>query len=305
MVMLYFINDQYTPLFEAQVKELSINKELITYQVNRDNILSVASDLNSIDLFNNERLFVLYNLDFFYLKKHSFLKKQVETILHALNICPEDIIIVLTKPLDYKNNFFQQLDQKCQYIDIQKTEQSINDYLAKVINLYQIKITTENLNILKYNLDNDIVAISSELVKLSTFNLEITAKIIAELSYKTVSANAFKLIEYIITKRNDSARNLFKQLIEDGEDPFGLLGLCAKQIQFYYQVKILMATQSQKQIISRLNANPYRVSITMKVLQNIPIKSIRQIYINIAKTDYQIKNGLLQADFIIDNIIQY
>ncbi len=302
--MIYFIHSINEEFLTKQIKLLTANTQLIEFSLEPNNAIDLTNEINSIDLFNDNRSFILYNANFFQIKSHKFKKKELEHLMSAINQTDDIIIINLSKPINFKNNYVNGILKK-EYIELVDEDKVINYFLESFINNNQIIISPNELNKIKYNLGNNLLAIENELIKLQNFNNNgpITAKSIDDFGISTVEANSFNLLDLILKGDEENAKALYEHILTGGTNPVSLLGLISTQIRFIYQVKILNEKHSASEITQILKANNYRVKITLKQINRYSIHHLSGFYLKVAQLDYQIKSGNLNQDLIIDYLL--
>lgn len=302
--MVYFIhsiNDEY---FSKQVALLTKNSQMIEFDLEPNRLISVINEIKTIDLFNEKRSFLLNNANFFQIKSHKFKKKEVEHFIEAINTSEDTIIINLSKKINYKNNYINSILKK-EYIELIDEEKVGSYFLNLFIENQEILIGKQELDLIKYNLNNNILAIENELLKLQSFmnNTPITIDTINEFGISSVEANSFNLLELILKGKHQQAKNLYDHIIIGGTNPVSLLGLVSTQVRFLYQVKILSEKHNAYEISQVLKANNYRVKITLKQVNTYSIHHLSNFYLKIAQLDFLIKSGKLNQELIFDYLL--
>ncbi len=302
--MVYFIHSINEEFLTKQIKLLTGDTQLIEFSLEPNNVIDLTNEINSIDLFNDNRAFILHNANFFQIKSHKFKKKELEHLMHAINSTHDIIIISLSKPINFKNNYVNGVFKK-EYIELVDEDKVVNYFLNFFIEHQQITISPSELNRIKYNLNNNLLAIENELIKLHNFNNhgQISTKSIEEFGISTVEANSFNLLDLILKGDEIEAKNLYEHILIGGTNPVSLLGLISTQIRFIYQVKILNEKHSASEITQILKANNYRVKITLKQINRYSIHHLSGFYLKVAQLDYQIKSGKLNQELIIDYLL--
>ena len=199
-----------------------------------------------------------------------------------------------------KKKYFKSILCECNYIEINDDQNGIDNYINSILNLYSIDIDANTLNLIKNNLDNDLLSVKNELIKLSTFCNPITKDIVREFSYSSLKSNGFKLIEYIINDKRVLANSLFEKLLEDGQDPFTIIGLCISQIGTISCIKLLSESKSQNSISKELSLNEYRVKMVLSSTRNTSKRKILTIIIKFAELDIKMKQGLINPELALE-----
>ncbi len=302
--MLTFIYYEKEELLNQQVKYMLDDTELVEYILEPNNVLNLVNEINSIDIFGTKKTYLIHGANFFQIKSHKFKKKELELLLEAIKNSQDSIIIALTKALNFKNVHVNAFTDR-NYIDISDEKKVADYFINEFIATEQIIIDQQNLELLKYNLDHNYLLIKQELLKLANYTnfSPILREHIEHFGVKTIEANAFDLLAYLLNNYIKQAHNLFNDIINDGNNPVSILALLSIQVRFSYQVKMLSDTHSASEIASMLKANPYRVKITLKNLNRISIHQITKLYLNCANIDYLIKSGKLNQELVFDYLL--
>lgn len=302
--MLTFIYYEKEELLHQHVKTMLGDSELVEFTLEPSNTLTLVNEINSIDIFGTPKTYVIHGANFFQIKSHKFKKKELPILIDTLKNSRDQIIITLTKAINFKNVHVNSFTER-NYIDLSDEKKVSNHYIAEFIQNNNINIDDQQLLALKYNLDNNFLLLKNELLKLANYtNFQaITSEVINQFGVKTVESNAFDLLGLILTKDITRARHLYEDITNEGTNPVSTLGLLSSQIRFSYQVKMLSDMHSAGDIASLLKANPYRVKITLNNLNKVSIHQINAFYLNCAKIDFLIKSGRLNQELIFDYLI--
>ncbi len=298
--MIYIIFNSEDTLYNHKIRDISTSKELESLNCINLGLIQVVNKILAIDIFNQEKIYELTEVDFFTIKKSKFATKEINIFIKALEKTNYDIVIKIKKKLDINNIYFKSILCECNYIEINDDQNGIDNYINSILNLYSIDIDANTLNLIKNNLDNDLLSVKNELIKLSTFCNPITKDIVREFSYSSLKSNGFKLIEYIINDKRVLANSLFEKLLEDGQDPFTIIGLCISQIGTISCIKLLSESKSQNSISKELSLNEYRVKMVLSSTRNTSKRKILTIIIKFAELDIKMKQGLINPELALE-----
>ena len=124
---------------------------------------------------------------------------------------------------------------------------------------------------------------------------------------KTLQDNIFDLTQMILQRRIDQARALVKDLRLQGEDEIKLIAILLSQFRMFSQVKIFSEEgQSESQIVTSLSElsgrkiNPYQVKFALRDSRRISLAFLKQAMMILIETDYAIKNGSYDKDYLFD-----
>lgn len=258
----------------------NIGKEsIITYDLDLDTFDNVLIDLNTVSLFNDTKCIIC---------KNACNIKELDSFKEYLKHETNNILILIMK--DSKDN--KELSKLCKnIIDLSKID--LEDYVKKELKEY--KISPLNINLLINNCNNNFNRVVQEVEKLKMYKYEekeITRDDINLLIKKNLDSNIFDLIDYINKGNRKEAYRVYNELIKNNEVPVKILVTLANNYRLIYQVKVLVNSKSDKEIMEMLNIKKEgRLYILKKQAYNFTSNRLLKIIKELAKTDFNIKSG--------------
>lgn len=259
----------------------NIGKESITtYDLDLDTFDNVLIDLNTVSLFNDIKCIIC---------KNAYNIKEFDSFKEYLKHETNNILILIMK--DSKDN--KELFKLCKnIIDLSKID--LEDYVKKELKEY--KISPLNINLLINNCNNNFNRVVQEVEKLKMYKYEekeITRDDINLLIKKNLDSNIFDLIDYINKGNRKEAYRIYNELIKNNEAPVKILVTLANNYRLIYQVKVLVNSKSDKEIMEMLNIKKEgRLYILKKQTYNFTSNRLLKIIKELAKTDFNIKSGI-------------
>lgn len=259
----------------------NIGKESITtYDLDLDTFDNVLIDLNTVSLFNDTKCIIC---------KNAYNIKEFDSFKEYLKHETNNILILIMK--DSKDN--KELFKLCKnIIDLSKID--LEDYVKKELKEY--KISPLNINLLINNCNNNFNRVVQEVEKLKMYKYEekeITRDDINLLIKKNLDSNIFDLIDYINKGNRKEAYRVYNELIKNNEAPVKILVTLANNYRLIYQVKVLVNSKSDKEIMEMLNIKKEgRLYILKKQTYNFTSNRLLKIIKELAKTDFNIKSGI-------------
>lgn len=258
----------------------NIGKESITtYDLDLDTFDNVLIDLNTVSLFNDTKCIIC---------KNAYNIKEFDSFKEYLKYETNNILILIMK--DSKDN--KELFKLCKnIIDLSKID--LENYVKKELKEY--KISPLNINLLINNCNNNFNRVVQEVEKLKMYKYEekeITRDDINLLIKKNLDSNIFDLIDYINKGNRKEAYRVYNELIKNNEAPVKILVTLANNYRLIYQVKVLVNSKSDKEIMEMLNIKKEgRLYILKKQTYNFTSNRLLKIIKELAKTDFNIKSG--------------
>ena len=161
------------------------------------------------------------------------------------------------------------------------------------------KIDYQSINEISSRLSGNTKVIDSELEKLYLYKLNdkvINLEDVKNVITKYEDNNVFKLVDAVIKKDKRKIFNLYKESLNNKEEPVVILTMLANQFRLMYECKVLYEkNMSFKDIASLLKEHPYRVQLSVGNSNNVSKKELKRIILKLAETDYQIKTGITEG----------
>ena len=279
------------------VKENSIDKESISsYDLETDNIMSALEDINTLSIFSNKKLVIVYNIESLIKKDDKNNDLYVSELIKYLNNQSDNILIITGKSLPNRKKLIASFDSFS--TKIEATNFDINSYIKELLNGYEM--SNNDIELLKTYCSNDLSRIKNEIEKLKIYKLEekqITRDDIESLVKKDLDKTIFDLINSVEKGTKNRSFDIYKELKEQNEEDMKILSMLANNYRLIYQIKNLTYTKTDNEIKEILGiANPKRISILRSKGYNYTNKDLENILSFLADLDYKIKNGLMDKE---------
>jgi DNA polymerase III subunit delta len=279
------------------VKDNNINKESISsYDLETNNIFNVLEDINTLNIFSDKKLVIVYNIEFLVKKDDKNNDLYVSELIKYLNNQSDNILIISGKSLPNRKKLLVAFDSFSTKIEVDNFD--INSYIKELLNGY--RISNNDIELLKTYCSNDLLRIKNELEKLKLYRLDdkqITRDDIEFLVKKDLDKTIFDLINSVEKGTKNRSFDIYKELKEQNEEDMKILSMLANNYRLIYQVKNLTYTKTDDEIKEILGiANPKRISVLRNKGYNYTNKDLEDILIFLAELDYKIKTGLIDKE---------
>ncbi|MBO1161873.1 DNA polymerase III subunit delta [Streptococcus thermophilus] len=135
----------------------------------------------------------------------------------------------------------------------------------------------------------------------------ISSQDIMEAIPKSLQDNIFDMTQLLLRGQIQDVRELVHDLRLQGEDEIKLIAVMLGQFRTYLQVKLLSAQgKSEQQIVSSLSdylsrkVNPFQVRYAIRDSRHLSVAFLKTTIKTLVETDYQIKTGTLDKDYLLD-----
>lgn len=280
------------------MKENNIETKII-YNYSDINIEDVIEECSYTDLFGNKKIVILNECVFLTGKEtleNELLNKYIEN--------PNNDVILIFKIVCEKLDERKKLVKLIKSKSITKEfkildDKNINDYINAYFKEMGYKIDYQSINEISSRLSGNTKVIDSELEKLYLYKLNdkvINLEDVKNVITKYEDNNVFKLVDAVIKKDKRKIFNLYKESLNNKEEPVVILTMLANQFRLMYECKALYEkNMSFKDIASLLKEHPYRVQLSVGNSNNVSKKELKRIILKLAETDYQIKTGITEG----------
>jgi len=154
---------------------------------------------------------------------------------------------------------------------------------------------------------NDLWALANELDKLAVAapNGVITEAQVRELSPVMRDQKGYYLKDAVLEKRADDSEKLLHDLLEQGDNPQGIIGMIAAAFrQIAIARGMLDAGQSTQAIAHALNVKQYPAEKLAGLAERYPIERLRAAYRRIVAADFDHKSGLCEEALSVELLVE-
>ena len=275
--------------------------------------VDVELDLVSLPFFADEKIVILdHLLDLTTAKKRYLTDEELKQFESYLERPSEStrLVIFAEGKLDSKRRLVKLLKRDAQIIEAATPkEQDLKRYFSSQAQEMGLQFVGDALDQLLLKSGYDFGDLQKNLAFLKAYKEDgqIRLEDIEEAVPKTLQDNIFDLTQMILQRRIDQARALVKGLRLQGEDEIKLIAILLSQFRMFSQVKIFSEEgQSESQIVTSLSElsgrkiNPYQVKFALRDSRRISLTFLRQAMMILIETDYAIKNGSYDKDYLFD-----
>lgn len=273
----------------------------------------VELDLVSLPFFADEKIVILdHLLDLTTTKKRYLTDEELKQFESYLESPSEStrLVIFAEGKLDSKRRLVKLLKRDAQIIEAASPkEQDLKRYFSSQAQEMGLQFVGDALDQLLLKSGYDFGELQKNLAFLQAYKEDgqISLEDIEEAVPKTLQDNIFDLTQMILQRRIDPARTLVKDLRLQGEDEIKLIAILLSQFRMFSQVKIFSEEgQTESQIVTSLSElsgrkiNPYQVKFALRDSRRISLAFLKQAMMIFIETDYAIKNGSYDKDYLFD-----
>ena len=289
---------QYSQAKEKFLKQIGFDPSDLTYSyfdMSETDYQDAELDLESMPFFADEKVVIFDHFADMTTAKKSYLdEKELKRLENYLESPVETTRLVLMSA--------GKLDGKRRLV-------KLRTYFQKQAHQEGLTFDTGVFEELLIKSNFDFSDVQKNLAFLKGYKTEgnISSQDIAEAIPKSLQDNIFDMTQLLIRGQIQSVRELVHDLRLQGEDEIKLIAVMLGQFRTYLQVKLLSAQRkSEQQIVSSLSdylgrkVNQFQVRFALRDSRPLSVAFLKMTIKILVETDYQIKTGTLDKDYLFD-----
>ncbi|HFI0270691.1 TPA: DNA polymerase III subunit delta [Streptococcus suis] len=273
----------------------------------------VDLDLVSLPFFSDEKVVILdYFADLTTDKKRYLTDDELKQFEAYLENPVETTRLIILAPgkLDSKRRLVKLLKRDGLVLEANPLkEMELKNHFQNEVGRLGLRMDPDVFHYLMVKSNFDFSEVSKNLVFLQSYrgqNAISLADIDAAIP-KTLQDNIFDLTQLVLQSKMDEANHLVRDLRLQGEDEIKLIAIMLTQFRTYLQVQILHEQgRGEQQIVTALSdlsgrkINPYQVKYALRDSRNLSVGFLKKVVKLLIETDYQIKTGQFDKDYLFD-----
>lgn len=273
----------------------------------------VDLDLVSLPFFSDEKIVILDYFSDLITDKKRYLTDEELKAFEAYLENPSDttrLIICVQGKLDSKRRLVKLLKRDARIFECNEMKEGeLRSYFQKEVGRMGLTMDKAIFESLLVKSNFEFSEVSKNLTFLASYKADkvITLEDIEVAIPKTLQDNLFDLIQFLLKRQTDMARNLVHDLRLQGEDEIKLIAVLLNQFRMFLQVQILLQEgRNEQQIVTDLSdilgrrLNPYQVKFALRDSRGLSLHFLKQALALLIETDYQIKSGTYDKEYLFD-----
>jgi DNA polymerase III subunit delta len=269
---MYFFDETEKRLKDAMPDAAA--SELTTFDLDETPVEAVIEEADTFPFFCDRKLIVARNCSF--LKAADKGKEKVEhdldRLMDWLAHPPESAVVLFLAPyekLDARKKVVKAFRKHAVCLDAERLKtHDVETWIKQEVSRLGSSITDSAVRTLIETAGEDLVRLRSELEKLALYagaGKDIGEDTVSLLVAKTPEDDAFKLLDAYMQGDSSRALTIYRDLLQNKEEPIRLNALLANQVRLMIQVNALKKKgYQQHQIAKQLKVHPYRVKLILE-----------------------------------------
>ena len=311
--MLYLIygNQPYTiqHRFKSIAKDVLVTPDEMNYiklDASEVDFQTIIDEATLVPLGYDQKVVVVEHCDFL-VKESKALKdsKEYKEFLSFLSSLDETITLILTvyeSDIDKKSSVVAIAEEKGRVLYLGPvSEDQWLEYVYSLIKKSGAEIDKDAASELAKRTAGDVALLRNTVNKLILYTPHITYADINLMVEKPLEENIFLIYNNLISKKEDFAVKIYRDLIEQNVEPVRIISTLANQFRLLHEVKYLVSQKmNNKEIADTLKIKESRAGVISRQVYNIDEKKIRRILDELYNLDFQIKSGQVDRYYALE-----
>ena len=231
--------------------------------------------------------------------------KEYKEFLSYLKNIDEMTTLILTvyeSDIDKKGSVINIVNEVGKVLCLgQVSEDQWLDYVYSLIKKSGAEIDKDAASELARRTGGDVALLRNTVNKLILYTPHITYADINLMVVKPLEENVFLIYNNLISKKEDFAIKIYRDLVEQNIEPVRIISTLANQFRLLHEVKYLVSQRmNNKDIADTLKIKETRAAVIARQVYSIDEKKIRRTLDELFNLDYQIKSGQIDRYYALE-----
>lgn len=279
---------------ETKADEYNIN----TYDLDEVSIINAIQDSVTMPFLSDRKVVVCRNPRF--LSSESSLSNKEMDILNNYLTSPMDstwfIIDASNIKLDERKEIVKRLKKLPNAIETKElSDIEMAGWIKRQCTISSVDIKDDAVRAFFNMCGKNMINAKNEIDKLISYvgpNGVITTDVVNKVVVKEIQNDVFSLSNAIIEQNKPKIINLYRELIDNGNDIYYLFSLVQKSMREIFIVNtILLEGYKQADVARMMKVSPGRAYYMVRNAKNLDIEKVKDYIVKLGDLDYQMKSG--------------
>lgn len=295
-----YLKKQYKSKLKAAVLGSSDDMNYSYFEGKDADPVKIMDAVNTLPFFSDKRIVIVENSGLF---------KSANPLSDHLKEMPDSTVLVFVeKEIDKRNKLYKTVKEMGYIAEMNGVDEtSLKKWIAGKLRSEGKKITGATLDHFLQKTGGDMELISSELEKLICYTMGreiITSEDVDAIIITQVSSQIFLMIDAIASKKQQTALQLYYDLIALKERPTSILYLITRHFNILLQVKELYQRHTDNSTIAkRVGIPPFTVNKYVAQGRNFKTSTLLGAVEMATDIEEQIKTGRLNEKMGVEMLI--
>lgn len=303
--MIYILYGEDETRMEYKLETIRKREQVemsVRYDCSKDSISSVLEEMDVQTLFDLEKKMIIVQNCLILSTSTQAKAKNPGCEADALALRdPEEKVVVYMVPaakLDTRKKAVKKLMEKAAVIECQPLDvKSRKAFVKEVLQEKGMSMDNAALEEFCSRVGFDCLVIDHELDKLQINSNRPDLEMVRQLTSAAEDTNVFRLTDALFAKNAPALIDAYRDFRRQGMQPNQIVALCASQVRFLYQVRILMDQGlSNQEMASQLKTSSGRIYHSVMKASQFTSDELLSHLGTLADIDYNQKAGLMDPD---------
>lgn len=207
---------------------------------------------------------------------------------------PFTVLVIEAQSLDGRQKFAKMLEDKATVVELTIGGESAASLAAQMAKELGVEIDRDAATLLADILNNEPARIRIEIEKLAAYVQGIGRIKSADVEALVVAARkntVWQFADMIASRKRDEALKFLDNLLREGEQPIGLVGVMSRMYRQLIEARQLPATMNMYQAASVLRVPPIAADSILRTARRIPKRELLGGLVALAEADSQLKSS--------------
>lgn len=305
----FLLKETRKKIIDAALNEEEQSFNLSTYDLEEVPVEQGVEDAETLPFFGERRVVVLNNAVFLTSEKSK--EKVVHNVEKLQQYIEEPssftvmVIVVPYSKLDERKKISKLLKKSAECIEMNELgEEDIRTWIDNELKTSSVTMTEGAKQLFLQLTGLNLTVVLNELQKLVLYTGEgqtITEEVVSLLVARSLEQNVFSLVDAVVKQDSMKAMHLYRDLLQNNEEPIKILSLLATQFRLIYHSKLLgNQGYGQQQIAQSLKVHPFRIKLALQQSKLFSEDQLQAIMKELAEADYEMKMGKMDKSLILE-----
>lgn len=284
---------------ERLIKETRADEyNITTYDFDEVSILSILQDAMTMPFMSDKKVIVIKNPRFLS-SEISLSEKEMEALNSYLASPLESTYLIIDAnniKLDERKEIVKRLKKLPNAVETKElSEVEISGWIKRQCTVSGVDIKEDAIRAFYSMVGKNLINAKNEIDKLISYvgpSGIITTAVVDKVVVKEIQNDVFSLSNAIVDQNKPKIINIYRDLINSGNDVYYLFSLVAKSMREIYLVNtILQEGYKQADVAKMLRVSPGRAYYMVRNAKNLDLNKVKEYIIKLGDLDYQMKSG--------------
>ncbi len=252
--------------------------------------------LLAVPLLSSSRLVIIDRLS-----ENKAVSPRVEELLDKI---PESTVAIFYEAeVDERSLYFKAMHKKAKGVKFaQPDKNQLAAWIGREVEKLGGKVDRPTIHLLIERAGEDQWRLEQEIVKLVSYQKEVTVDVIEKLVVSNEHQDVFKLVEAVAGHQTKKALGVYRGLLSDQVGEVYILSMIIWQLRNLLLAKTA-GNLTPPELAKKAGMSPYVAGKVMAARRNYEEEDLKEAYLLAIDTDYRVKSGQGEPSWLVEDLI--